>query len=73
MKHHDWQEILETLFGLHEAAPGYRFGQLICNLSMHVGEPDTVSVWDVEDQDLLEAAKRLLEALTDQASPAAPS
>ncbi len=60
MKPNDWSELIQLLGELHEVAPNYRLGQLICNLAMLVDEPDTVSVWDVEDDDLLESARRFL-------------
>lgn len=63
MKRNDWSELLQTLEELHEAAPDFRFGQLVCNAAMHTEPPDETTVWDIEDSDLLAAAKSLLEQL----------
>lgn len=72
MKQADWSELLDVLSELHEVAPSYRFGQLICNVTAFVDEPGTVSVRDVEDRDLLAAAWHFLEthrAVDDGAAP----
>ena len=68
MTSNNWSELLQTLSELHDVAPDYRLGQLICNLAMHVDEPDTVAVWDVEDEDLLSAAREFLKTLRERSS-----
>uniref|UniRef100_A0A7C2NTC0 Uncharacterized protein n=1 Tax=Schlesneria paludicola TaxID=360056 RepID=A0A7C2NTC0_9PLAN len=54
------QQLIEKLLELSELAPDYRFGQMICNLA-HVGRgPEASAVWDIEDAELLDAAKEHL-------------
>ena len=51
-------ELLETLAELRRRYPAWRFGQMIENIA---GWADQ-DVWDVSDDDLLEAARVHLEA-----------
>ena len=51
------QEILRALSELVEHCPEVRFGQLIVNLSCIARGPIPESVWDMEDDELLAAAK----------------
>jgi hypothetical protein len=39
-------------------------GQLVANLVMAAGGIDTAAIWDVEDEQLLAAARRLIERNT---------
>ncbi len=55
------QEVLTLLAELSEAAPDVRFGQLIVNLSYLARGLSTESVWDMEDDELLDAAREHLE------------
>ena len=52
-------ELLEALAQLRRQYPQWRFGQLIANIA---GWADQ-DVWDVEDEQLLEAARLHLDAL----------
>jgi hypothetical protein len=54
-------EVLRLLAELSEAAPEVRFGQLIANLSYLARGPSNESIWDVEDEELLDAARKHLE------------
>ena len=54
------QEILRALSELVEHCPEVRFGQLIVNLSCIARGPIPEAVWDMEDDELLAAAKNHL-------------
>jgi hypothetical protein len=64
-------ELLGVLDELHAACPELRLGQLIVNLSYLARGPAVESVWDVEDSELLNAAKAQLENLRSRNAPAA--
>jgi hypothetical protein len=55
------RELLRVLERLAEECPDVRFGQLIANLSYLAKGATAEAVWEVEDQELLAAAKRQLE------------
>lgn len=55
------RELLRVLERLADECPDVRFGQLIANLSYLAKGATGEAVWDVEDQELLAAAKRQLE------------
>ncbi len=54
-------ELLEALAELGRAHPSWRLGQTLSNLAMAAGRLDAGGVWDLEDEEALEAARRLLE------------
>lgn len=54
------KEILATLELLIERYPEMRFGQLVANAAYWANGPMKSAVWDVEDEKLLEAARRNL-------------
>ena len=54
-------EILKVLSELSEIVPDVRLGQLITNLSYLAHGLSKDAVWDMEDEELLEAARRHLE------------
>jgi hypothetical protein len=54
-------ELLEILNELSEQFPEVRFGQLISNLATLAKGPKVEAIWDADDKELLEAAKRQLE------------
>jgi hypothetical protein len=56
------QEVLKVLSELSEVAPEVRFGQLIANLSYLARGLANESIWDMEDDELLEAAREHLKA-----------
>ena len=58
------QEILRVLAELSAYCPAVRFGQLIANLSYVAKGPTHEAIWDMEDEELLRAAKEPLETLT---------
>lgn len=55
------QEVLTLLAEFSEAAPEVRLGQLIINLSYLARGLSPESVWDMEDDELLDAARKHLE------------
>lgn len=55
------QDILQALSGLVEHTPDIRFGQLIANLAVIARGPAPEAVWDMEDDELLEAVKSHIE------------
>jgi hypothetical protein len=55
------RELLQLLSELSEVAPEVRFGQLIANLSYLSRGLSAESIWDVEDEELLKAAREHLE------------
>lgn len=55
------REILHVLEELSNCCPEVRFGQLIANLSYLAKGPTIEAIWDVEDEELLAAARKHLE------------
>jgi hypothetical protein len=55
------QDVLRSLAELVEHCPDIRFGQLIANLAVIARGPTPEAVWDMEDDELLAAAKSHLE------------
>jgi hypothetical protein len=55
-------ELLNAIAELRELFPNWRLGQLVANLTTAAGESNPAAVWDVEDERLLEAARRLIES-----------
>jgi hypothetical protein len=54
-------KLLEALAELRSLFPDWRMGQLVANLATATGGSDAGAIWDVEDEDLLVAAQRLIE------------
>jgi hypothetical protein len=52
--------LLQAVTQLRELFPEWRFGQLVANLTTAVGRQEPEAIWDVEDQELLAAAERLI-------------
>jgi hypothetical protein len=53
-------ELLEVLGELGRAHPNWRLGQALSKLAMAAGRLDAGGVWDLEDDEALAAARRLL-------------
>ena len=53
-------ELLTALAELGRAHPNWRLGQAMANLAMAAGRLDAGAVWDLEDDEALTAARRLL-------------
>lgn len=52
--------LLEAVARLRGLFPEWRFGQLVANLMTAAGCEAIESIWDVEDEQLLAAAQRLI-------------
>jgi hypothetical protein len=57
------RQLLELLSELSEVAPDVRFGQLIANLSYLGRGLSAEAIWDIEDAELVRAAREHLEEL----------
>ena len=55
------QEVLQVLAELSELTPEVRLGQLMVNLSYMARGLANESIWDMEDEELLAAARKHLE------------
>jgi hypothetical protein len=55
------RELLHVLSELSEQCPEVRLGHLIANLGTLAKGPTVEAIWDVEDEELLKAARRQLE------------
>lgn len=53
--------LLDAIHDLRARFPQWRMGQLIANLSMAAGFQNPEAIWDIEDEQLLVAARRLIE------------
>jgi hypothetical protein len=54
-------ELVESISELRVLFPDWRMGQLVANLVMAAGGTDGGAIWDMEDDRLLAAARRLIE------------
>ena len=54
-------ELMDAIVELRALFPDWRMGQLVANLTTAAGGIDAGSIWDVEDKELLAAARRLIE------------
>lgn len=57
-------ELFSVIREMREKYPNWRFGQLVANLASWARGADKNHVWDVEDSELLEAARRHLQRKT---------
>jgi hypothetical protein len=55
-------DLLEALAELGRVHPTWRLGQALSNLAMAAGHLDAGAVWDLEDEEALAAARRLLDS-----------
>jgi len=65
------QEILARLARLSELAPDMRFGQLIANLAFMAAGPWDQTLWDLEDNQLLDSVRQMEADLSQRAGEAA--
>lgn len=63
------EEILHILSELSECCPEVRFGQLIANLSYLAKGPTNNAIWDLEDEELLLAARKHLKERRNKEAP----
>jgi len=54
-------ELMTALAELRAIFPDWRMGQLIANLAQAAGREGGAAVWEIEDEDLRGAARRLIE------------
>ena len=54
------KDVFRVLEALSEACPEYRFGQMIANLTMLARGDAEGALWDLEDEELLAAARKHL-------------
>ena len=54
-------ELVNALSELRVLFPDWRMGQLIANLVTAAGGVEAHAIWDMEDEKLLAAARRLIE------------
>ena len=54
------RELLRVLDALSAQGPDVRFGQLMANLATLAKGPTVEAIWDAEDEELLQAARRQL-------------
>jgi len=67
-------ELTTALAALHERYPHWRFGQLVANVAAWAGDEQPAEIWDVTDEQLLQAALAQLARLdTAQVAPRAAS
>ena len=59
-------ELLKALSDLSKLHPDWRLGQMLANLAMSAGRTEASGVWDLEDDEALSAARRLLERRHEQ-------
>ena len=55
-------EMLEGLAELGRLHPEWRLGQMLANVAMAAGRLDAGAVWDIEDDEALQAVQRTLHA-----------
>jgi hypothetical protein len=54
-------ELVEAIAEMRALFPDWRMGQLVANLVTAAGGVDAGAIWDMEDDLLLAAARRLIE------------
>ena len=59
-------DLLKVLAELSKLHPDWRLGQMLANLAMSAGRTEASGVWDLEDDEALSAARRLLERRHEQ-------
>jgi hypothetical protein len=55
------EELLAAMSELRSLFPDWRMGQLVANLTQAAGRNREGAIWDVEDDELLAAARRLID------------
>jgi hypothetical protein len=55
------EELLQAITELGAVFPDWRFGQLVANIAAAARGPQVEAIWDSEDEELLAAARRLLQ------------
>jgi hypothetical protein len=63
---HTRLELFAALMQLSTLCPQWRMGQTIANLATTIGRHEAGAVWDLEDEEALEAARILLKQYADR-------
>lgn len=63
-------ELLAALAELSQLRPEWRLGQTLANLATVAGRLDAGGVWDIEDHEALDAARRLIAQFARNTTPA---
>lgn len=66
-------QLIGAIAELRLLFPDWRLGQLVANLTLAAGRDQEGGVWEVEDEQLLAAARRLIEGNRDRVSLASTS
>ncbi len=66
MKTSGTDELITAISEVRSLFPDWRMGQLVGNLVMAAGGVDAGAIWDLDDDQLLVAARRLIERNTDR-------
>lgn len=61
-------ELAAAISELRDLFPDWRMGQLVANLVTAAGGTDPGAIWDMEDEQLLAAARRLIERNRERAT-----
>jgi hypothetical protein len=59
-------ELLDVLSELSRVRPQWRLGQTLANLATTAGRMDSGGVWDLEDEEALEAARTLIQQYSER-------
>lgn len=54
-------QVFDAIRAMRDRYPDWRFGQLVCNVSMFARGPVPEAVYDVEDEEFVAAAREHLE------------
>lgn len=66
-------QLLAAIEELRSLFPDWRMGQLVANLTQAAGRDREGAIWDVEDDELLAAARRLIDRNRPHRAPATES
>jgi hypothetical protein len=64
-------QLLAAMAELRSLFPDWRVGQLVANLTQAAGRDSEGAIWDVEDDELLAAARRLIDRNRPHRAPSA--
>ena len=60
------EQLTASLAELNALFPDWRFGQLVANIATAARGPEAGAIWECEDEELLDAARRLVERNRDR-------
>lgn len=64
-------QLLAAMAELRSLFPDWRIGQLVANVTQAAGRDREGAIWDVEDHELLAAARRLIDRNRSHRAPTA--